>query len=72
MNRRHTISHAWNAPFANGMCCKITPFESTGVDYFEPLYVKEFLKVTGQIIERKVWVCLVTCFTVIAIHNELV
>jgi len=48
------------------------PFEYMGVDYFGPLYVKEFSKVTGQIVERKVWVCLFTCFTVRAIHIELV
>ena len=47
-------------------------FEYTSVDYFGPLYVKEFPKVTGQIVERIVWVCLVTCFTVRTIHNELV
>ena len=47
-------------------------FEYTGIDYFGPLYVKEFPKVTGQIVERIVWVCLVTCFTVRTIHNELV
>ena len=42
-------------------------FEYTGVNYFRPLYGKEFPKV-----ERKVWVCLFTCFTVRAIHIELV
>ena len=37
------------------------PFEYTGIDYFGPLYVKEFPKATGEIVERKVWVCLFTC-----------
>ena len=48
---------------------RLHPF---GVDYFRPLYVKEFPNVTGQIAERKVWVCLFTCLTVRAIHIELV
>ena len=51
------------------------PFEYTGIDYFGPLYVKEFSQITDhspEQIERKVWVCLFTCFTVRAIHLELV
>ena len=51
------------------------PFEYTGIDYFGPLYIKEFYQVTDKSpeqIERKVWVCLFTCFTIRAIHLELV
>jgi len=35
-------------------------------------YVKEFHKVSGERVERKVWVCLFTCFIVRAIHIKLV
>ena len=51
------------------------PFEYTGIDYLGPLYVKEFSQSTDHSsvqIKRKVWVCLFTCFTVRAIHLELV
>ena len=51
------------------------PFEYTGIDYFGPLYVKEFSQSTdhsSEQIEGKVWVCLFTCFAVRAIHLELV
>ena len=51
------------------------PFEYTGIDFFGPLYVKDFSQVTDQSpeqIERKVWVCLFTCLTIRAIHLELV
>ena len=50
------------------------PFEYTGVDYFGPMFVKEFSQVDDQSIgqiERKVWVCLFTCFTIRTIHLEL-
>lgn len=51
------------------------PFEYTGVDNFGPMFVKNFSQVNDQSIgqyERKVWVCLFTCFTVRAIHLDLV
>ena len=51
------------------------PFEHTGLDYFGPLYVKQYphasdQKTTPEI--RKVWVCLFTCLVVRAIHLEIV
>ena len=50
-------------------------FEHTGLDYFGPLYVKQYphasdQKTTPEI--RKVWVCLFTCLVVRAIHLEIV
>ena len=54
---------------------KSHPFEYTGIDYFGPLYVKDYKQVDDQPAEqivKKVWVCLFTCFTVRAIHLELV
>ena len=52
------------------------PFDYTGLDYFGPLYVKNFAPDTigqndGQN-SKKVWVCLFTCMTIRAIHLELV
>ena len=54
---------------------KSLPFEYTGLDYFGPLYIKNFAAVTDQTDgdnSKKVWVCLFTCMTVRAIHLELV
>ena len=51
------------------------PFEHTGLDYFGPLYVKQYPDASDQktIPEiRKVWVCLFTCLVVRAIHLEIV
>ena len=51
------------------------PFEYTGLDYFGPLYVKEYSCDTGQKskpVVRKVWVCLFTCLVVRAVHLEIV
>ena len=51
------------------------PFEYTGVDYFGPMFVKDFSLVNDQLKEqykRKVWVCLFTCFMVRTIHLKLV
>lgn len=51
------------------------PFEYTSIDYFCPLYVKNLIHGTDQSskqTERKVQVCLLTCFTVWVIHLELV
>ena len=44
------------------------PFETTGLDYFGPLLIKQ--KHTTE--KQKVWVCLFTCVAVRAIHLELV
>ena len=51
------------------------PFEYTAVDYFGPMFVKDFSLVNDQLKEqyqRKVLVCLFMCFAVQAIHLELV
>ena len=50
-------------------------FEYTGLDYFGPLYIKNYLNVAsgGEVpATKKVWVCLFTCFAVRAVHIELV
>ena len=51
------------------------PFEFTGVDYFGPLFIKQFVQISeesSEIVVKKVWVCLFTCLAVRAIHLELV
>ena len=51
------------------------PFEYTGLNYFGPLYIKNYLNVAtgGEVpATKKVWVCLFTCFAVRAVHIELV
>ena len=51
------------------------PFEYTGLDYFGPLYIKNYLNVAsgGEVpATKKVWVCLFTCFAVRAVYIELV
>ena len=47
------------------------PFEFTGLDYFGPLYIKQFVQGSETIV-KKVWVCLFTCLAVRAIHLELI
>ena len=50
-------------------------FEYTGLDYFGPLYIKQFVQVSDEVTEtvsEKVWVCLFTCLAVRAIHLKLV
>ena len=49
---------------------KDVPFSTTGVDYFGPLYCKGLGK--GDNAQCKVWVVLFTCFTIRAVHLELV
>jgi len=51
------------------------PFEYTGVDYFGPLFVKDYSQVDDhppEQIVKKVWVYLFTCCTLRALHLELV
>ena len=52
------------------------PFEYTGLDYFGPLYVKQYPHTSDQKTtpckDKKVWVCLFTCLVVRAIHLEIV
>jgi len=51
------------------------PFQYTGLDYFGPMYIKEFQQSTDKestIAIKKVWVCLFTCLVVRAIHLEVV
>ena len=46
-------------------------FEYIGLDYFGPLYIKQYTN-GDKPIYKKVWVCLFTCMVVRAIHLELV
>jgi len=51
------------------------PFECTGLDYFGPLYVKQYQCTTDKEsapVIKKIWVCLFTCLVVRAIHLEIV
>lgn len=62
-------------PLPRERVARSVPFEFTGVDYFGPLYVKQFVQMSEQDIEvvsKKVWVCLFTCLSVRAIHLEVV
>lgn len=52
--------------FPESRVTKATPFSSTGLDYFGPVYVKN----CGQV--QKIWVCLFTCFVTRAVHLEVV
>ncbi len=44
---------------------KCSPFQHVGLDYFGPIVIKT----TGD--NKKVWVCLFTCFAIRAIHLEI-
>ena len=44
---------------------KAAPFTYIGLDYIRPFYVKENK-------EKKVWICILTCVTVRAVHLEIV
>ena len=44
---------------------KAASFTYTGLDYIGPFYVKENK-------DKKVWVCIFTCVTVLAVHLEIV
>ena len=62
-------------PLPRERVARSLPFEFTGLDYFGPLYIKQFVQVSDEVTEtvsKKVWVCLFTCLTVRAIHLELV
>ena len=62
-------------PLPRERVARSAPFEFTGVDYFGPLYIKQFVQTSGhdtEVVSKKVWVCLFTCLTVRAIHLELV
>ena len=48
------------------------PFEYTGLDYLRPFYVKIYTKDSNQPRVKKVWVCLLTCLAIRAIHLELI
>ena len=55
-------------PWPKERVVEALPFEYTGIDYFGPLYIKQYAN--GD--KTKVWVCLFTCMVVRAIHLELV
>ena len=44
------------------------PVQSTGLDYFGPLYIQD----ESRGAKTKVWVCLFTCIVTRAIHLEMV
>ena len=46
-------------------------FEYTGLDYFGPLYIKQYTD-GDKPVHKKVWVRLFTCMVVRAVHLELV
>ena len=51
------------------------PFEYSGLDYFGPLYIKNYVNVASEDeapATKKVWVCLFTCFAIRAVHIELI
>ena len=54
------------APWTKNKVTESTPFEQTGLDYFESLYIKQNNE------RKKAWVCIFTCITLRAIHPELV
>ena len=62
-------------PLPRERVARSLPFEFTGLDYFGPLYIKQFVQVSDEVTEtvsKKAWVCLFTCLAVRAIHLELV
>ena len=54
------------SPWPRKEVAKCAPFTYTGLDDFSPLYIQD------KSSKEKVWVCLFTCFTVRAIHFELI
>ena len=42
------------------------PFQNVGIDYFGPAYIKTM----GE--DKKIWICLLTCFRCRAVHLEIV
>ena len=59
-------------PWPKERVTKSIPFEYTGLDYFGPLYIKHYSAEGEAPATMKVWVCLFTCFTVRAVHLELI
>jgi len=51
---------------------RLCPFEYTRVDFFGHRLSSILLKSMTNLLYKKVWVCLFMCFTVRAIHLELV
>ena len=58
-------------PWPKERVVEALPFEYTGLDYFGPLYIKQYTN-DDTPVYKKVWVCLFTCMVVRAIHLELV
>ena len=62
-------------PLPQELVARSLPFEFTGLDYFGPLYIKQFKQMLDKVpktVSKKVWVCLFTCLTIQAIHLEVV
>ena len=63
-------------PWPKERVTEAQPFEYTGLDYFGPLYVKQYNQIPGQenheCVCKKVWICLFTCMVIRAVHLELI
>ena len=66
-------------PLPRERVARSLPFEFTGLDYFGPMYIKQFVQRSDETSDEgvetvisKVWVCLFTCLAVRAVHLELV
>ena len=61
-------------PWPKERVTEALPFQYTGLDYFGPLFIKDFSPASNGPCPtyKKVWVCLFTCMVVRAIHLELV
>ena len=56
------------APYPASRIEESSPFTYTGLDYLGPLYVK----MNDESATHKVWVCLLTCLAVRAVHLEII
>jgi len=53
-------------PWPQERVSRSDPFQYIGLDYLEPLYVKQGTEL------KKVWICLFTCLSIRAVHMEWV
>jgi len=59
-------------PLSKERVVEALPFEYTGLDYFGPLFIKQYANGVDKPEYKKVWVCLFTCMVVRVVHLELV